>query len=258
MRTDTLRLTTLPPIVLALAAQGVAVLIVGAAAWVGAQGIAMVLPLNASVVLTGIVAAVLGARWGLPRWWIPLQSLFVPALYWGLQLDIPSWIYLAAFVATLLVLNNSVGDRVPLYLSSTRVWKTVAGLLPPRDGVQFVDLGSGLGGGLRWLASRFPTARFVGVESSPLPWLISRWRLRGFDNAQTEFRGLWDYPLGESDVVYVFLSPAPMARLWEKARREMRPGTLLISNSFAVPGVEPDERIPLNDRRRSELYVWRM
>jgi hypothetical protein len=38
------------------------------------------------------------------------------------------------------------------------------------------------------------------------------------------------------NVVYAFLSPAPMAALWEKVRQEMPPGSLFISNSFAVPG----------------------
>ena len=47
-----------------------------------------------------------------------------------------------------------------------------------------------------------------------------------------------------------------MAALWDKAHAEMRPGARLISNSFAVPGVEPLEVQELNDWRRSRLLIW--
>jgi hypothetical protein len=38
----------------------------------------------------------------------------------------------------------------------------------------------------------------------------------------------------------------------------MKPGALLISNSFAIPGVEPDRVLPLTGRGSSALYVWRL
>jgi hypothetical protein len=43
-------------------------------------------------------------------------------------------------------------------------------------------------------------------------------------------------PLAGQDVVYAFLSPAPMKQLWAKAQAEMTPGSLFVSNSFPVPG----------------------
>jgi hypothetical protein len=49
-----------------------------------------------------------------------------------------------------------------------------------------------------------------------------------------------------------------MPALWEKALREMRAGALLISNSFAVPGVAPDRVVDVHDARGSKLMVWRM
>jgi hypothetical protein len=45
--------------------------------------------------------------------------------------------------------------------------------------------------------------------------------------------------------------------LWEKASEEMRPGALLISNSFEVPGVEAQEVLPVDDWRHSRLLIWR-
>lgn len=222
------------------------------AAW----ALAGTLPLAALVWVSGAVAAGLGIVLRLPIWWLPLQLLFAPALLAAQSLAIhPGW-YLAAFVLTLLVLGNSVGERVPLYLSSQAVWRQLAALLPAQG--RFVDLGCGTGGGLAALSRLRPQASCLGVESSPLVWLICRLRLLSRARCQVRLASLWSVELGEFDLVYAFLSPAPMARLWEKARREMRPGSLLVSNSFQVPGVAPDRVIELDDRRRSRLYVWEM
>ena len=60
------------------------------------------------------------------------------------------------------------------------------------------------------------------------------------------------------DVVYAFLSPAPMPALGEKARREMPPGSLFISNSFAVPDVEASDIVEIDDARQTRLYCYRM
>ena len=68
---------------------------------------------------------------------------------------------------------------------------------------------------------------------------------------------LWQCDLAAHDIVYAFLSPVPMAALWRKAVAEMRPGTLFVSNTFAVPGVAPDEIVEGAGGRRA-LYVWRM
>ena len=257
-RTDSMRLPAFPPIVLALVAQAVALAVVAGIAFVAVQYSTIMPRISVLMWGIGLLAVGLGSRWGLPRWWWPLQLLFAPALYWGLQLAIPPWVYLAAFVLCVLVLGNSAGERVPLYLSNRNVWQAVATLLPQTGVLRFVDLGPWLGGGVRGLAPRYPEARFIGVENSPLLWLISRVRLRHRRNSEIQLRSIWDFSLAECDAVYAFLSPAPMTRLWEKARNEMRPGTVFISNSFAVPGVDPHECIQLDDRRCSQLFVWRM
>jgi hypothetical protein len=49
-----------------------------------------------------------------------------------------------------------------------------------------------------------------------------------------------------------------MLEVWEKARREMKPGSLLVSNSFGIPGVEPDRVIEVKDWRRTRLLVFRI
>jgi hypothetical protein len=65
-------------------------------------------------------------------------------------------------------------------------------------------------------------------------------------------------PIAGFDVVYAFLSPVPMPRLWAKACEEMKEGSLLISNSFEVPGVKPARVLQLDDARRTRLLIYKV
>jgi hypothetical protein len=49
-----------------------------------------------------------------------------------------------------------------------------------------------------------------------------------------------------------------MPRLWAKATAELRPGALLVSNSFAVPGVAAWRIVDVGDRRRTRLHCYRI
>ncbi len=197
------------------------------------------------------------SRWlGLPSWWQAINLLFFPLLWLASRAETnPLW-YLAAFIILALTSLGSVRTRVPLYLSSPRAMQALAARLPKQAGLRFADLGCGLGGPLAELARQRPDLKLHGVETAPLNWLASRLRLGR--RAKIRFGSLWDEDLSRYDVVYAYLSPAPMQRLWEKARDEMRPGTLLVSNSFEIPGVTPDEVVELHDLSRSRLLLWRM
>ena len=109
------------------------------------------------------------------------------------------------------------------------------------------------------LARRRPQAQFIGVEASPLVWFIAWARcLPWRRNCQIKAGSLWAYPLQEIDLAFAFLSPAPMPALWEKVCAEMRPETLLVSHSFAIPGVEPERRIPLPGLPGACLLLYRI
>ena len=69
---------------------------------------------------------------------------------------------------------------------------------------------------------------------------------------------LWATRLEEFDVVYAFLSPAPMPELWVKIQHEMKLGSLFVSNSFPVPDIEPENVLELDDARRTRLYCYRI
>jgi len=245
-------LQRLPPALLALGAQIMALLAVATAAIVLRESAG--LPLPAWIALAGLAAALVSRWLALPGWWQLINLTFVPLLWLTLQSAIdPVW-FLAGFALLAVTSLGAIRGRVPLYLSSPRAATALAARLPKH--AHLLDLGCGLGGPLARLSTLRPDARLDGVEAAPLNWLIARLRLSG--RARIRLGNLWDTDLSGHDLVYAYLSPAAMPRLWQKASSEMRPGSQLISNTFAIPGVAPDEVVELNDLSHARLLVWRM
>jgi len=211
----------------------------------------------AVVLLVGTLAVGTGQGLGLGPRWVPFQLGFPWLVVLLLRHPVPVWVWPLALLALLLVYGGGVLTRVPLYNSNRAAWAALLALLPPTP-TSFADLGAGLGGPLAFLARQRPESRFHGVEASPLTWLAARLRTLPLrDNCSVRWGSLWREDLGRYDVVYAFLSPAPMPDLWAKARREMRPGSLLVSNTFGIPGQPPLRTIPLPGRKDACLMVWR-
>jgi SAM-dependent methyltransferase len=236
--------------VLALAAQALALAVA-----LLLQGM---LPEWTVLILQGGIAAAVGHALRLPAWWLPLNFLFAPMAAWVDGLRLPSWWFLGGFAGLGLLFWTTYRTRVPLFISSAQACEALRGLLPVQEAPRVIDLGCGLGDVIARLAPARYDASFVGLELAPLPVLLAWLRNRHHANARIARQDFWTEDLGAYDVVYAFLSPAAMPDLWRKARAEMKPGALLISNSFAIPGVEPDRVLPLTGRGSSALYVWRL
>lgn len=182
----------------------------------------------------------------------------------GLILQPPLWVYPAAFALVFLFYTNTLSERVPLYLSNPTTWAALALVLdgesppPYGDRPAFVDLGCGLGGTVAFLARAKPDWDVVGVETAPGPYLIAKARVAFLPNAQVRFQSLWKTDLAAFDVVYAFLSPAPMPRLQAKVAQHMRPGTLFISNSFWTDDQPYDGVFEVNDARSTRLIFSKM
>ncbi|MCC6535489.1 MAG: class I SAM-dependent methyltransferase [Burkholderiales bacterium] len=205
----------------------------------------------------GAIAMRIATLCGAPAWWPPLHLGFTPALVWAQGLAVAPLAWGAAFLALVAVYGSTLRTQVPLFLTARAVREALGVLLAPERGVRFIDLGCGLGTVIAALKRARPDCEFHGVELAPLPFLVSRWR-GARAGCRIQRRDLMSIDLGQYDVVYAFLSPAPMPALWAKARREMRRGSLFVSLAFAVPGVEPHETIRVAPGERHTLYLWRM
>ncbi len=192
--------------------------------------------------------------------WLTLGIIATPLLFAVPIFQVPAWVFPIAVVLLAGFYFNGVTEKVPLYLSNTLTQQAVAEFSPVTKGATFIDLGCGLGGIVAAVAKARPETYVLGVETAPLSFAIAwlRITLLGLKNAEVRFQSIWTTDVSEADLVYAFLSPAPMTRLNEKLTAEMKPGSVFVSNSFAVPGREPDEIVAVDDQRQTQLLMWRM
>ena len=206
--------------------------------------------------LQGGLAAIISRKQQAPPWWIPIHMFFVPLAVMVHGADIaPGW-FLAGFVLLLLIFWRTDQSRVPLYLTNRQTAGAVAGVLPARP-CRVLDIGCGDGGLLHQLARARPDCQFVGIEHAPLPCLLAKLRTLQLPNAEVRLGDFWGESLAAYDLVYAFLSPAPMPRLWARAQADMKPQALLVSNSFAVPDIAAEQVIDVEDRRQTRLFLYR-
>ncbi len=245
-----------PPIAIALVLQTAGAALAVGTAYVLAPSGLVLKPMVAALV-TGLFAAGLSRLAGLESWWQVMQLLFTPAVVFAASAQLPSWVWFGLFLLLVAVYWSTFRTQVPLYLSSRRVRAALVPLLPTGQ-FTFMDVGSGVGGVLLDLAAARPEGQYHGIESAPFPWLVSwvRVTLGGHRNCHAHFGSLWNCDLASYDVVFAYLSPVPMAALWEKVQREMRPGTVFISNTFAVKAEPPGQTITVDDLHNSTLHVW--
>ena len=147
--------------------------------------------------------------------------------------------------------------------SSRKAVATFIDLIPDSTHGKIVDLGSGWGTLAYPIAKRFPNSQVVGYELSPIPWLYSR--LKGLfvrrPNLTLHRQSVFTAELSDVDVVVVYLHPAAMRKLGPKFERELRSGTLILSNTFPVPTWKPAQTIHLGKSWLStsnDIYVYRV
>ena len=131
----------------------------------------------------------------------------------------------------------------------------------PRAGYSIIDLGSGRGELTRHIAKAIPTARVIGIEMARIPFLQSRFvqRWLGPSNLSYECLDFWPYDCSQIDAVVFYLSGTFARKVGEKLHRELKPGSLVISHTFALEGAwgEPAEILHFRTPFKEVIYVYR-
>ena len=207
--------------------------------------------------LWGICAWLISYLLKLSRWWQILNLVVGPLSVLYLSMGLPAWLLLVPIALGTLTYLPAFWTRVPYYPTSEPMYRAIAAELPQDKAFTFIDLGCGFSGLINYLSQRFPQSHFSGVEIGLLPFLVSRLRFMRRKNVRILFKSFWNMPLTPYDVVYTFLAPGPMPKLWEKACQEMEPNSVLLVNSFQVPA-KAERMIEVDDERKCCLYRYRI
>ena len=217
------------------------------------------LDIATSIVAQGTAAFLVSCFLSLPLSWRIANLLVGPAaVLYSLNNLPPIFLLIAALILGIIHLPT-FWTGVPYYPTSKVAYTEILALLPADKPFRFIDLGCGFGPLLLFLAKSRPLGNFVGSEISLLPFLLAwlRTKLIARSRISIVYRSFWEISLADFDVVYAFLAPGPMERLWGKASGEMRPGAIFITNTFVVPA-KPQKVIELGDERGCVLYIHEM
>lgn len=123
-----------------------------------------------------------------------------------------------------------------------------------------LDLGAG-SGQVSWrIARAMPEAHVTGVELAYIPWLRCVLRQRLFGPANLDYKRVdfWSYDCTKADAVITYLPGKIMERVGEKLRKELKPGTLVVANTFPLrAGWEPVETLTLRAPFKTKVFVYR-
>lgn len=208
------------------------------------------------LVLQGVLAAFLAIRLRQAPWWPPMHFLFPVAVAIVDRWDVPPTVFLACFALLLGLFWTTFRTQVPFYPSTRKVWDAMLATLPDQP-LRIIDVGSGMGGLALHLARHRTDAWVCGTEVAPFPFLVSWFRSIAMIRCRFQWCRYETVDLSHFDVVFAYLSPVAMPALWEKACREMRPGTLFYSFEFIVPAKAPQQIIAI-EGMETRLYRWTM
>ncbi len=127
-------------------------------------------------------------------------------------------------------------------------------LIPLTSADTVYDLGSG-DGRLLFHAAHYG-AKAVGYEISLLPYIIAKFRSRKYPrkSVQTLFQDFWKHDLSEASVVFIFLTPPVHARIGEKLKRELKPGSRVVSYVWPIAGLTL--RVKDKTSKNLSLFVY--
>jgi len=117
------------------------------------------------------------------------------------------------------------------------------------------DLGSGWGSLVLALARAFPRARIVGIEWSPLPHWIARFRTRRMPNVHLHRGDFYARDLRDAQAITCYLMMKPMPRLAGFLDGVLRDGTPVVALAFWFRGREPSA-VRGTGTSAAALYHW--
>jgi len=175
------------------------------------------------------------------------------------------WVLTVFFIALLCIFGIwisivfwSLKNGISPMPTSRRAGKQVLSFIPKEAQGVIVDLGSGWGSMAILLAKHLPDCHIVGYETSPIPYAVSciLGYLAKAKNLQFLRKDFFQEDLAKASLVYCYLYPKAMIQLKKKFEVELCPGTIVISNTFAISKGNLVQVADLQDIYHTRIYKY--
>ncbi len=176
-----------------------------------------------------------------------------------ISLIISSTILALGLTSAVLILVYTIITGISPMPTMPQAGKTMLAAIPKNFDGNILELGSGWGTLAIAVARKFPYCHVTAYELSPLPWLIShclRFLMRT-SNLKIYRRNFTKISLTDADIILCYLFPEAMKTLKNKFDKELKPGTIIISNAFRVPSWSPEHIFILKGLILSEVYLYK-
>ncbi|NOS66854.1 MAG: N-6 DNA methylase [Candidatus Peribacteraceae bacterium] len=149
---------------------------------------------------------------------------------------------------------------VPYVPTPHPVARAMVDLARLRGTENVMDIGAGNGRVLIEAKRKHPSIDATGIELAPTVWLLGKLNIFLSGIRIRFIRGnAFDHDMSRTDVIFLYLSPAVMAKLEDKFDRELKPGTVVISHAFTFPRRQPVEMTALPGwmgKKTIRRYEW--
>jgi hypothetical protein len=225
------------------------------AAWAGFLGLQILrTPIWLNLALCsglGLVFALrAGSRW---RRFIVAAGFPLSLAVSSLSAGMPPWVWLIPLGSLALLYPVNAWRDAPLFPTPLGALEGLPRIAPMPAGARILDAGCGLGAGLAELHRVYPAASLDGLEWSWPLRLACGWRC---PFARVRRGDMWREDWSGHDMVYMFQRPESMGPAAEKAVREMRPGSWLVSLEFEAAALQP--LAVLRNIAGKPVWVYRM
>ncbi|MBD3359422.1 MAG: hypothetical protein GF365_01805 [Candidatus Buchananbacteria bacterium] len=151
--------------------------------------------------------------------------------------------------------------HAPYICSSNKLIKKIIKEINFKPNSVVYDLGCGDGRFLRQL-KKHKQIQGIGYEYFLMPYIIGQiYNLFSKNKVKIKLKNFFKADLSQADYVFCYLITDEMAKLEKKLKQELKPGALVISNTFKFKNWQPENFIVINEKRKNalsnKLYIYK-
>lgn len=172
-------------------------------------------------------------------------------------------ILLAVLVLLLLWMWGMLVAKVPFVPVPNSTLKDIYKELHMKDDSVLYDLGCGDGRVLFYVSKLVPKAKYIGIENSQFPYLLSiirSWFDRRIGRKIIIYnKDFFEVDLSDATHIFTYLYPNVMDDLLPKLDQELAHGTRLVSMTFKFTQKQPIKEIDLDRSKYKlarKLYIY--
>jgi 16S rRNA A1518/A1519 N6-dimethyltransferase RsmA/KsgA/DIM1 with predicted DNA glycosylase/AP lyase activity len=167
---------------------------------------------------------------------------------------------LAFFSIILSTIKNGISPMPSHLKAKTAILNLIKSHVPQTIAGDILELGSGFLTLAIPIARMFPLINVIAFETSHVPYHLSQFRKHcsKCSNLSVLKQDFFKADFKNAGLVICYLYPRAMTKLKVKFDKELKPGTFILSNTFAIPGLEAVKTVTLNDIYNTKIYLYIM